>query len=201
MIDDINKIKEITNLEIGKIINEGVETYKGNGSNELGCIYDVSSYNFHLIPDDKELFEKYSKSIREKRKHLLKSLANKTKDKFDWHIETCGKLGSIYNLKNKTYNKYESGGNLFSFIRIRYKGILYDINFNRFYINNDKVYCKLYEPQFSCCKCNPGYPQSFESGKYSFGTMYYNPKNNFDNEDNLIEEFIHFVSESHKKML
>lgn len=202
MIDDKEIIKEKTNLAIGNITNKDVAvTY--TSKREEGCIYDEGSYHFHLLPNDVKQFDEYSNKILEKRKELKNLLIEKIAEKnLGWVIETKGRGGNIVGLKQKTNGKYSSGGHLFSFIRIRYNGVFYDINFNRFYIDKGTVNCELYKPQFSCCKCNPGYPSSAKSGAYSYGTMYYNPEKTFADEDSeLIEEFIDFVRVDAKKLL
>lgn len=205
MIDNIDEIKTLTNLSIGGIINADVkQTYMGNEGGKSGCIYDKEKYNFHLLPEDVGQFELYSRSIRKRRHELLHALDKQLKKRnMEWHIiEKSGSRGNIHELPQKTNNKYSSGGNLFSYIRIRYNGVFYDINFNRFFIKDNMVYCKLYEPQFSCCKCNPGYPQSVDAGSYSFGTMYYNPSCTFADSDlTIIEKFIEFVCKDSRRLL
>lgn len=199
MINKIEDINNITGLKIGEITNIGnCKTYKENAE----VIYDEKTLNFHLLPEENGKFEDYSKCIRRKRNDLVKLLSNKLNEAgINWIMETFGSKGNVKNLKAKTNGHYSFGGNLFSCIRIRVNGILYDINFNRFYIEEGYVNCKLFVPQFSCSKCNPGYPNSAKSEEYSFGIVYYNPRNSFDNDQELIDEFIDFIKYKSKELL
>lgn len=191
MIDNYKAIYEQTNLCLGQIVNDGVETYKGKTKNEIGCIYDEKSYNFHLIPADKKIFDDFSDKTYNKWCSLTDIIRRRNEWKDKLLNKRCG--GGINNLSQRTGGKYDKNGNLFTYIRIIYKGIAFDLNFNRFYISEGKVNCRLYSPQFSCQKLNPGYPSSEDAGKYAYGSMYYNPKNSFDNDEELIKEFFDFI--------
>lgn len=206
-------------------------------------IFDKNTYNFHLYPEDEKIAGQIKLDIQEKRFDVIKAFPENGKK---WKVELLPTMetfkailkkaesnrdSKIYvcgDSKNKTWG-YGGQGNIvgetspnskiFHFIRAMKKGVIYELNFMRFYIdgeeNDKKVNCILKEIQFDRCMgefanksgndCDICYPETDKSQsdlKKLLGkgkSFYYNPTISFyDTADNVAKAFIDFINDCDK---
>lgn len=203
IIIEKNKCK-IGGLYVGDTANK-VDCYDPLMNESKNFIFDGRTGNVHLVPKHKELAEKYSNEICEKRieiKAEIKDLIKETDC-----LVLAGRAGGGSKILNKT--DYKDSSYLFNYIRVTCENRNYDLVFNRFSRtrnandNMDEISCILkclqYEVSTSVKSINI-YPDSLEDDKaYKIDieknvNAYYNPKVKFnDSAKAIAEDFIDFI--------
>lgn len=181
--------------------------YKEEPATKPKFVYDSSSGNYHLIPNDLKLAEEIAGEIEDKLRRLEKELDKQLDDKF---------IVEIKKIRGKTYGYIESKGgifdvdgyigakNIFSFLRITIGEKRYELMCIRFAIVENTVKSILKTLQFETYYYNKKiksyelYPKTLEDGIVSNGDMegsyYYNPRVSFyDAEQTIINAFLEFV--------
>ena len=125
-------------------------------------VFDKDTFNFHIFPENPEIFNEVSSLVDKKRKEIIDCMrkrrdieetesetkamqeSKKNDNKIFYHGGT-GSKGRINKLSCfKSYNN-----DLYKFISVYYRGINYNLNFMRFFIrDNKKVECELQKIQF-----------------------------------------------------
>ena len=151
--------------------------------------YDGATFNFHLYPEDKKVTEDIATKVCNVRKEVIKQLKEQGAcvDGEKFKKSKSYKDNNIYvsadiNEKNEVKCGLGAGGGtgefggLYRYIAAKKNGILYELNFMRFFIDKDKkVNCILKAIQFDRCmeessgvNCDKGecricYPTSYRS--------------------------------------
>lgn len=126
---------------------------------------------------------------------------------------------------SKTCHEYKEANHLYRYIAARKNGVLYELNFMRFFIDKEnKVNCILKAIQFDRCmdnrsnggvnydvetkKCKVRYPTSYQSQKNCLNKILeankkksfcYNPEVSFyDKSEDIARAFIEFINECDK---
>ena len=218
--------------------------YVGSTSEEIRCIsnFDKKTYNFHMYPVDYELTCSVSEEIKEKRMAVQKALERLCNSggikalgtDLEFNQETrkqkTGKNNVIY-ISGKSVGTGGAGkrgnvagckeaGNLFRYIRASKNGIIYELNFMRFFVDDSKgektVNCILKAIQFDRCMektvnqfeggCDICYPCRSDHQtdgelenvlKRREGRSFcFNPMLEFDDAEKIAEKFICFIHKS-----
>lgn len=226
---DLSKYEE-GNFEygIGKLFYEKVAD-TGIGKGEI-AIFDDASKNYHFYPKNKKFLKKWEEEIKEKKNAIENAIeeqieANDTlikvkskedldniaaEDKEKIHI-WCGSRGTL-KCEKKTICT------LFKYIVAVKNGVLYELNFMRFYISNDnKVNCifkslqydRVANPKKTVNQDEICYPTSYRGQSYETlykliennkdNNFFYNPQVSFDAEpEEILKDFINFIKECEK---
>lgn len=240
-----DKIKIEKDIYVGGDLYENIDQ---RIIDERISIFDITTFNFHLYPKDEEIAKQIKHDIQGKRFDVIKAFAGNGKQwevellpttpNFDKTLkESLGKADSnrdskIYvsgDSKNKTWGyggqgnivgETSSNSQIFYFVRAMKNGVIYELNFMRFYIDGEekdkKVNCILKEIQFDRCvedyvnkykgNCDICYPPTSESQseedlknilKERKGKSFcYNPAISFyDTPQKIAEAFIAFINE------
>lgn len=233
--------KKNTELGVGKIYLSKVEDGKGYDPYEgVENIFDMGSRNFHLVLDideNKEIIEKYIKHICDIRKEIVKKLKSK---EYGFNLIKADEYGNAEFIKDYSKNKYylyEGGGkigrlnaldeteysksklnHLFRYIPCMKKGIYFNLNFMRFYIDKEAKVNVIYNAyQFDASKTEYtnqnyiGYPTRYKKHKLEelrnfTHNIYYNPQTNYldfekeytseeieNHAEEIVKEFIAFI--------
>lgn len=194
-------------------------------------IFDADSRNFHLLPDNANTGKEVSDEVTDKIKEIMEICKQDEKCKV---ISSCKELYDnvldeeintvrLYaNVRGGTIrfdgrNEEEAGMRLFRFITAIYKGKKYELNFMRFFLENElneekpnedrlKVNCILRSLQFDRvdnCKgvinqngiCYPDTSNGMDiSSLPEEGNVCYNPKAEFsDSPEDIVKEFYDFI--------
>lgn len=208
MINDKDKIKDTTGLSIGKVFFDGKE-YSEIYDKEL-VLYDVSSGNFHLLPnDDMENLPEVKEAIQNipsKRQVIITELEKKLEGS---ELKVNKRVG--HRVVNKAI-KATGMECAFYYIRVEGKNnYRYDLMFSRFYTDKDEVSdertvnCVLCSYQFAYSQYDDYsylvYPESGRErtdNSISFKKGYYNPYtqyelNSGDDIDKITQEFVDYI--------
>lgn len=168
-------------------------------------VYDDDTQNVHLVPQNEDALNKANVIISELRKSTLKLLEENIKMICNSY-KIC-KKEEFYNTLNLKDDKwYVFGSNygtlkcsdveydfknvfLYKYIALRKNGITYELNFMRFFIDEEnRINCILGRPQFDRCIGNyvnrKGicYPHTPDSEKGQLKKYYFSYRNAFWNE-------------------
>lgn len=219
-------------LEIGGLFCEGEELRYFSKCDSV--IFDENTQNYHIFPEDPMIMKNISDYVAGKYKDIVEYIGTKTisGDKIT-QVDKLSKKESKQNsevifLKKRNidhwatgrirrlscFPEYKAANHLYVYMPFMKNGIFYNINFMRFYIIEDKIYCDLKSLQFeksNSMYLNSGgivYPKHNTNDDLSKiknnDTLCYNPKSNFTNDPcEIIEEFKNFIEkceECEKKM-
>lgn len=134
--------------------------YEGNTENNIDkriSIFDKNTYNFHLCPEDKEIANKIRDEIGSLREKVMDCLI-KEKGCEEVSGHTIPKEKNEENMIYISKGAGSGGGTrelngLFKFILAMKNGVIYELNFMRFFIDREnKVNCILKAIQFDRCR-------------------------------------------------
>ena len=215
---DLNQYEKMYGYTIGKLIN-------GDTSKEITksekAIFDNKSLNFHFYPSDEvvcntwatemdKMIDKIKTVIEDNDEYAICKKCeliekNKTKDKIYFYIQKSGNLRG-------------TSCNLFKYISTVRNGNLYELNFMRFYIDDNKVNCIVKAVQFDRIVRNEKtknitkeyanqhgicYPKTDEHHKSlqklintnKNKNFFYNPQVDFGNSaDEILKAFVDFIN-------
>lgn len=190
MIGNEKQIINITGYGVGELyetnITQKIECSKGDKAK----ILDDKLFNFHLYPEDETVKKETAKKVNNVRNEVIKQLKEQgvcvdrekfnksSKDDNDDNIY----VSAVIDEKNKVVPNRGCGGGggtgelggLYRFIAAKKNGVLYELNFMRFFIDKEKkVNCILKAIQFDRCmnqsvncdngECKICYPKSYQS--------------------------------------
>lgn len=201
MIDNKEKIKNKTGLEIGKLWvgKEEIKSLYNNENNPI--LFDDESGNFHMLPEENEdSVKEQIKGIKEKRNAIIECLEGKLKEKK--YVDKY-KINKFCGIGRSGALKKTDMMDAFNYIRVEDNGDRkYDLMFSRFFIDNNTVNCIICSYQFAFSKAEDysylRYPKS-ERAKSEFSinleSGYYNPITEYkdENVDNVVNEFIEYI--------
>lgn len=233
---DLNQYEKMYGYTIGKLIN-------GDTSEEITksekAIFDNKSLNFHFYPSDTKVCKEIEGQIGDKIKeiekiikkiessnekgaitiktksemeHMLKNNEEMTPNKIYFYVITDGQLKQNYKPLCK----------LFKYIGAVVNGNLYELNFMRFYIKDNKVNCIVKAMQFDRIVgnkntkiiketankygiCYPNTDKHHKSLQNLINTnknknFFYNPPTKFDtNAEKILVAFVEFICECEDK--
>ena len=239
-------------IKIKKDIYVSGDLYENRIIDERISIFDITTFNFHLYPEDEKIARQIKHDIQEKRFDVIKAFAENgeqwkvehlpTTDNFDKTLKAISEKADSnrdskiyvsgdsknkicgYGGQGKIVGETSPNSKIFHFIRAMKNGVIYELNFMRFFIdgeeNDKKVNCILKAIQFDRCMgefvnksiegyCDICYPKTSEAQsekelnkiredrkKESFC---YNPPISFyDTADNIAETFIRFINDCDK---
>lgn len=192
-IGNEEKIKRITGYGVGELYetstSQKIECSKGDNAK----ILDIGepTFNFHLYPEDETVMKEIAEKVNNVRNEVIKQLKEQgacvDREKFNKsYIDNNIYISAEINEKNEVVSNRGCGskGNikelsgehnhLYRFIAAKKNGVLYELNFMRFFIDKDKkVNCILKAIQFDRCmnqsvncdngECKICYPKSYQS--------------------------------------
>lgn len=166
---EYNKIKNnygnylIGNLYVSNANSQTIE------QNPCEKVFDTDNFNYHMYPKD----DAYEKKIAAKIKILRSKVIECLKDAIE--NENLGMRDLKINTRKGCQARVSP---LYLYIYTEKNGIVYEINFMRFFISNDEnsINCILSAIQFDCChkgtlinqdkddtnKCHINYPTSYQ---------------------------------------
>lgn len=218
MTSDRNKMpKNIGNLYLSTVNETTITTIEESGDS----LYDGERHNYHLYPKDKKLINEIEKEVKCLKQKIIEELYkipnckvirkredfNSSKKMDDFLYVYSGGNGSL-RVNGKVINY------LYQFIPVQKNGLLYELNFMRFFIDRaNKVNCILKSIQFDyVCKGEKYvnskgicYPTSYQNQKkatldkiLSEGkeeSFFYNPSVSFDDGyEKITEAFVEFIN-------
>ncbi len=228
-ISEEEYIKRMQLPEIGVLYNENIEKPYEHSKQD---IYDDSTRNYHFYPADscelEDCVSEISGKFHEVKTHIKKIC--KSESSLYAEVSSRIELDKVQYRKDKIYfwlgsnGKLNGASNIIYFIRAVKNGVLYELNFMRFFFSKDKkINCIVKSIQFDrVVDDNPSiskkyananglfYPTSYrgqsidtlnkvlDRGKDH--TIYYNPKVQFDAEpEEIVDAFIEFINICDKK--
>ena len=226
---DLNQYEKMYGYTIGKLIDgdTGEEITKSEKA-----IFDNESLNFHFYPSDEERRKEFENEISKKFRKIKGIIKDKKyatytlkgynpdvmkKDKIYFYIGSSGHLN-------------DTSCNLFKFIGAIVNSNLYELNFMRFYIDDNKVNCIVKAMQFDRIVgnkntniiketankygiCYPDTDKHHESLQNLINTnknknFFYNPQIEFDakdasdaNAEKILVAFVEFIGACEGKKL
>ena len=118
-------------------------------------VFDSTTYNFHIFPDDREICKQLSIDFSNKSKEIINSI-NKIPNKYIiFGGANTGKFKLLYNVEEKysvseefKFNPKNHEADIYKYIGITSKGFTYYITFMRYTYNDKTVGCTMREIQF-----------------------------------------------------
>ncbi len=236
-------IKELTGYGLGELYEAEKEKITPiNYSSEECCIFDCSTFNFHLYPANEQEMKRIADEISDIRKKLLEELKNRSdvevvKSKEFLNIQDnrkiyvadgIGSRGHIVPLRGDTRYGKTGANQLYRFITAKKNNRLYNLNFMRFFTDNDKkVNCILKAIQFDRCTggsvnedgiCYPKstieeeteilkthkekkfHAEEFKEEFENGKSFCFDPCVSFHSEDDIATAFITFIDECDKQI-
>ena len=197
-------------------------------SKEEHAVFDPRTYNFHLYPKEENIedMQRICQDTERLRKGIIEQLkenenvsfvtnekqfkqAKKNRDGRIFISQNAGKRGHLVPLY-KTFYSYNNVNHMFRNIKACKNGIIYYLNFMRFFIDkNNKVNCIMNMFQYDCVLKGQNeikYPTSYRSQSlHTLGEIiknaensnfYYNPQVLFDADNGkaVADSFIEFIN-------
>lgn len=171
-------------------------------------MYDSSSGNYHLFPEDKKTATNISYDIYNKLLNVKKTLANKLDEKnYIYKLRLQRSRDSVFDVDG-----FSAAKDIFSYISviIDEDGVVrnYQLMGIRFCKHGDNIECILKSFQFAKCfrmiRSDSIYPNTLDDNakkecKQTY--CYYNPKIKFsDNNEIIAEKFMQFIEENEKEI-
>lgn len=190
--------------------NSNCELYIGECNEAIAYknvdfVYDKDTGNYHLVPENIDLAVVIANDISKKMDELRLVMNNDFKKRLK---KPC-KMIRIVTPRDTYFEKegysYKNAKNIFSYIRVFIENTRYDLTGIRFYKKDKRICCSLKNMQFIKMRINnllscDAYPNTLSSNVSNTviggeKIEYYNPNVNFDNNDEIIEEFIKFIND------
>lgn len=238
MLVDLQEYNKEVAQEIGLGIGELFYEKVAGAGLDIGeaAVFDTDSFNYHLYPKKRD--EALENEIKTKRDDVIKYV-ERTEEKFHillrekginiYSVRTSKEMdeltsdnGNIYFYGNNNGKLKGVDSNLFRYIAAVKNGVLYELNFMRFFISKDsKVNCVLKSIQFDRVVDNQKvimkgrvnknricYPASYRNQtldkileKKPKGSFFYNPRVSFnDGADKILTAFVEFIEECDKRL-
>lgn len=164
-IDNLEEIEARTGYKPGQLyygsIDNKIDCYMGTKESQkstapgTGVIFDVDTYNFHMIPDNVILSQIISDLLKIRRQSLVQCWNDNNYFETLSGLKLMSSWGSGGNIKNICANteKYNNKNcHLFHFLLFKKDDKYYFINLMRFFVDEKKqINCILACLQFDCC--------------------------------------------------